>query len=198
MGSRPVRLRRWPGGWAFSGAWANGTGGQAQEPAANSFCCRLSIIPGKMVLLEIGARRVHQFRLVDSVASTQAVFQVFHGLFRTLPEPMEALDYPAHSAQGGLDAYAGTHIPVKPCYAVLSSFRKASPCLSSSGSTVPMRNVRLLWRRLAGPTGTSVRVANAASMGWSMAGGSGAISAVPAAIRALSRPGRSCRPPSCR
>ena len=39
------------------------------------------------------------------------------------------------------------------------------------------------------PTGTSVSVAKVKSMGLSMAGGSSAISAVPAAIRALSQPG---------
>ena len=52
----------------------------------------------------------------------------------------------------------------------------------------------MLWRKPAGPMCSGVRVAMAACMGWSMAGGSSAISAVPAATRPPSRPARSCRP----
>lgn len=79
------------------------------------------------------------------------------------------------------------------CRAVPSGSRKASPCLSYRGCTAPKSSVSLLWRKPAGLMGTSVRVAKATSMGLSMARGSSAISAVPAAIRTLSQPALSCR-----
>ena len=58
--------------------------------------------------------------------------------------------------------------------------------------------VRLPWGRPAGPMGSGVRFARATSIGWSMAGGSSAISAVAEAIRPPSRPEFSCRPPNSR
>ena len=51
-----------------------------------------------------------------------------------------------------------------------SSSRKVFLCLSSSGSTAPMRNVSPLWRKPAGLMGSGVRVAMAMSMASSSAG----------------------------
>ena len=109
----------------------------------------------------------------------------------------EYLDYPVRSAAAALERQCGTQIPVQPWPAARSSSRKVSPCLSSSGSTAPRSNVRLSWRRRAGPMGSPVLAAMAMSTAWSMAAGSSAISVATAVIRRRSRQARSCRPPIC-
>lgn len=80
---------------------------------------------------------------------------------------------------------------------MLSSSRKVSACLSSSGTTAARINVRLLWRKTASPMASAVLAAQAMSTLWSTVAISRAISAAHAAIRKLSPPARSCRPP-CR
>lgn len=100
----------------------------------------------------------------------------------------EELDRPTRSVTAALEPWSGSKIPVRACPAVGSSSCKVSPYLSSNGSTAPRSNVRLLWRKHAGPMGPLVPAAMAMNNGWSMAVGSSAISVGTAAIMPRSQP----------